>query len=193
MLKVNENFRRMAEDFNAQRQTINSLGETMGDWRKEQQEYRTRLALSFDDLRRMNNTLSNRLREELAQGERLRQDVALLMAWTKEQEDGTTVMLLERLQKLEDRMAEKDQEIASLRDKVHLSSCRDWLQLMIDDRRATVVRLVWRYRRKRSLNRYLLFNVAIYARLIKGSRTKGSKISMQTTTFRFVVLFTVLW
>ena len=68
-----------------------------------------------------------RLREECAQGERLRQDVALLMAWTKEQEDGTTVMLLECLQKLEDRMAEKDLEIASLRDKVHLSSCRDWL------------------------------------------------------------------
>ena len=125
MLKVNENFRRMAEDFNAQRQTINSLGETMEAWRKERQEYRTRLALSFDNLRRMNNSLSNRLREECAQGERLRQDVALLMAWTKEQEDGTTVMLLERLEKLEGRMAEKDQEIADLRDKVHLSSCRD--------------------------------------------------------------------
>ena len=123
--KVNENFRRMAEDFNVQRQTINSLGETMGDWRKDQQEYRTRLALSFDDLRRMNNKLSNRLGEELAQGERLCQDVALLMAWTKEQEDGTMVMLLEHLQKLEDRMAEKDLEIASLRDKVHLSSCCD--------------------------------------------------------------------
>ena len=118
MLKVNENFRRMAEDFNAQRQTINSLGESMGDWRREQQEYRTRLALSFDDLRRMNNSLSIRLREECAQGERLRQDVALLMAWTKEQEDGTTVMLLERLEKLEGRMAEKDQEIANLREKV---------------------------------------------------------------------------
>ena len=108
MLKVNKNFRRMAEDFNAQRQTINSLGETMGDWRKEQQEYRARLALSFDDLRRLNNSLSNRLREECAQGEQLRQDVALLMAWTKEQEDGTTVMLSERLEKLEGWMAEKD-------------------------------------------------------------------------------------
>ena len=95
MLKVNENFRRMAEDFNAQHQTINSLGEAMGDWRKEQQEYRARLALSFDNLRRMNNKLSNRLGEEIAQGERLRQDVTLLMAWTKEQEDGTMVMLLE--------------------------------------------------------------------------------------------------
>ena len=115
----------MAEDFNAQRQTINLLGEAMEAWWKEQQEYRTRLALSFDDLRQMNNSLSNRLREECAQGERLRQDVALLMAWTKEQEDGTTVMLLERLEKLEGRMAEKDQEIANLREKVHLSSCRD--------------------------------------------------------------------
>ena len=59
MLKVNENIRRMAEDFNTQRQTINSLGEFMGDWRREQQEYRTRLALSFDNLCRMNNKLSN--------------------------------------------------------------------------------------------------------------------------------------
>ena len=59
MLKVNENFQRMAGDFNAQRQTINLLGEAMGDWRKEQQEYRMRLALSFDNLRRMNNKLSN--------------------------------------------------------------------------------------------------------------------------------------
>ena len=42
---------------------------------------------------------------------------------------------------------------------------------MINDRRATVVQLVWRYRRRRrSWNRYLLFNVAIYARLIKSSR-----------------------
>ena len=47
------------------------------------------------------------------------------MAWTKEQEDGTTVMLSERLEKLEGWMAEKDQEIANLREKVHLSSCRD--------------------------------------------------------------------
>ena len=39
MLKVNKNFRRMVEDFNAQCQTINLLGEAMGDWRKEQQEY----------------------------------------------------------------------------------------------------------------------------------------------------------
>ena len=121
MLKVNENFRRMAEDFNAQQQVINSLGESMGDWRREQQEYRTRLSLSFDDLRRMNNSLSVRLGEEMAHGGQLRQDVALLMAWTKEMEDGTTVMLSERLQRLEDRMAEKDQEIATLREKVHLS------------------------------------------------------------------------
>ena len=118
MLNVNENFRRMAEDFNTQHQMINSLGETMGDWRKEQQEYRTRLALSFNDLRRMNNKLSNRLGEEIAQGEQLRRDITLLMAWTKEMEDGTMVMLSERLQKLEDWMAEKDQEIANLWEKV---------------------------------------------------------------------------
>ena len=119
MLKVNENFWRMAKDFNAQRQVINSLGDTMGDWRKEQQEYRTRLALSFDDLHRMNNKLSSRLGEEITHGEQLRQDVALLMVWTKEQEDGTTVMLSEHLQKLEDQMVEKDQEIANLHEKVH--------------------------------------------------------------------------
>ena len=41
------------------------------------------------------------------------------MAWTKEMEDGTTVMLSEHLQKLEDQMAEKDQEIANLWEKVH--------------------------------------------------------------------------
>ena len=133
------------------------------------------------------------MREECTQGEQLRQDVALLMAWTKEQEDGTTVMLLERLEKLETRMVEKDQEIGELRDKVHLSSCRDWLRLMISDRRATVVRLVWRCRRKGSLNRYFLFNFVIYTKLIKSSRTKGSRISMLMTMFRFVVLFTVLW
>ena len=77
-----------------------------------------RLALSFDDLHRMNNKLSTRLGEEIAHGERLRQDIALLMAWTKEMEDGTMVMLSERLQKLEDWMAEKDQEIANLREEV---------------------------------------------------------------------------
>ena len=62
---------------------------------------------------------------------------------------------------------------------------------MINARCATVVQLVWRYKRKRPLNRYLLFNVAICARLIKSSRTKGSRIFMLTMTFRFVVLFTV--
>ena len=72
MLKVNENFRRMAEDFNAQRQVINSLGESMGDWRREQQEHWMRLALSFNDLRRMNNKLSSRLGEEIAHGDHVR-------------------------------------------------------------------------------------------------------------------------
>ena len=40
----------------------------------------------------------------------------------------------ERLRKLEDRMAEKDAEIAALREKVHSSLRRDWLRLMINDR-----------------------------------------------------------
>ena len=62
---------------------------------------------------------------------------------------------------------------------------------MINDRCATVVRLVLRCRRKRSLNRYFLFNFVICTKLIKGSRMKGSRVSMPTTTFRFVVLFTV--
>ena len=64
---------------------------------------------------------------------------------------------------------------------------------MIADRRATVVQLVSRGRRKESLNRYFLFNFVILTKLIKSSRTKGSRISMLMTTFRFVVLFTVLW
>ena len=62
---------------------------------------------------------------------------------------------------------------------------------MINDRHAIVVRLVLRCKRKRSLNRYFLFNFMICTKLIKGSRTKGSKISMLMTTFRFIVLFTV--
>ena len=40
------------------------------------------------------------------------------MAWSKEMEDGTMLVTSDRLQKLEDRMAEKDAEIASLREKV---------------------------------------------------------------------------
>ena len=64
---------------------------------------------------------------------------------------------------------------------------------MINDRCAIVVWLTWRYRRKRSLNRYFLFNFVFLTKLIKSSRTKGSRISMLMTTFRFVVLFTVLW
>ena len=64
---------------------------------------------------------------------------------------------------------------------------------MINDRRATVVRLVLRCKKKGSLNRYFLFNFVVYAKLIKSSRTKGLRISMLMTTFRFVFLFTVLW
>ena len=50
----------------------------------------------------------------MALGVQLCQDVSLLMVWTKEMEDGATVVTSECLQKLEDRMAEKNVEIASL-------------------------------------------------------------------------------
>ena len=58
-------------------------------------------------------------------GVQLRQDVSLLMAWSKEMEDGSMVVTLDRLQKLEDWMAEKDAEIAALRERVHLSFCHN--------------------------------------------------------------------
>ena len=73
----------------------------------------------MDDLRRLSNSLSNRLGEEMATGVQLHQDVSLLMVWSKEMEDGSMVVTLDRLQKLEDQMAEKDAEIAALREKVH--------------------------------------------------------------------------
>ena len=73
---------------------------------------------SMDDLQRLSNSLSNRLGEEMAAGVQLHQDVSLLMEWSKEMEDGSMVVILECLQRLEDRMAEKDAEIAALREQV---------------------------------------------------------------------------
>ena len=102
MQKVNQNFIKMVDDFNGQRWAIKSLGKAMDEWKKEQQEYCQRLSLSFDDLHWMVNMLSNRVSEEMALGVQLCQDVSLLMAWSKEMEDGTTTILSECLQKLED-------------------------------------------------------------------------------------------
>ena len=47
--------------------------------------------------------------------------------WFRQMEEGQLVAMMERIQKLEDRMAEKDEEIAVLRGKVCLSSCHNWL------------------------------------------------------------------
>ena len=125
MLRVSQNFRNMASDFNNQRWVINALGENLKACREEYKAACTRMESSMDDLRRLSNSLSNRLGEEMATGVQLHQDVSLLMAWLKEMEDRSMVVTSDRLQKLEDRMAEKDAEIAALREKVCLSSCHD--------------------------------------------------------------------
>ena len=62
----------------------------------------------------MVNSLSNQVSEEMALGVQLHQDISLLMAWLKEMEDGSMMVTLECLQKLEDRMAKKDAELATL-------------------------------------------------------------------------------
>jgi hypothetical protein len=52
----------------------------------------------------------------------LRQDINEGQRWSRLVENGTLVALAERLEKLEDRMAEKDEEIAMLREQVHVSA-----------------------------------------------------------------------
>ena len=47
--------------------------------------------------------------------------------WSRQIEEGQLVAMMERIQKLEDQMAEKDEEIAILRGKIRLLSCHDWL------------------------------------------------------------------
>ena len=118
VLTVNQNFKNMADDFNDQRRVINSLGKALDTCRQEQRELRKRLVTSMDNLRRMANTLSNQVSEEMALGVQLCQDISLLMAWSKEMEDSAMMVMLEHLQKLEDRMAKKDAEIAALQGKV---------------------------------------------------------------------------
>ena len=125
MLKVSLNFRNMVTDFNDQCRVINVLGENLKACQEEQKALRMRMELSMGDLRRLSNLLSNQLGEEMAAGAQLCQDVSLLMVWSKEMEDGSMVVTSDHLQKLEDRMAEKDAEIAMLREKVRLSFCHD--------------------------------------------------------------------
>ena len=55
----------------------------------------------------------------------LRRDVDKGQRWSQQLENGTMVVLMERLEKLETRMAEKDEEIAMLRGQVGLF--RMWL------------------------------------------------------------------
>ena len=55
----------------------------------------------------------------------LRRDVDEGQRWSQQLENGTMVVLMERLEKLETRMAEKDEEIAVLRGQVCL--CHMWL------------------------------------------------------------------
>ena len=119
MSRMNQNFRNMASDFNNQHRVINALGENLKACQEKYQAFHTRMESSLDVLRRLSNSLSNRLGEEMAAGVQLRQDVSLLMAWSKEMEDGSMVVTSDCLQKLEDRMAEKDVEIAALREQVH--------------------------------------------------------------------------
>ena len=123
MSRVSQNFRNMVLDFNNQHWVINALGENLKACREEQKAVRARMESSMDDLRRLSNSLSNQLGKEMAAGVQLRQDMSLLMAWSKEMEDGSMVVTLEQLQRLEDQMAEKDAEIAALHKKVHLSFC----------------------------------------------------------------------
>ena len=47
--------------------------------------------------------------------------------WSRQMEEGQLVVMMERIQKLEDWMAKKDEEIVVLRGKVCLSSCHNWL------------------------------------------------------------------
>ena len=92
MSKVSQNFRNMASDCNDQRRVINALGENLKACWEEQKVFHTRMESSVDDLRRLSNSLSNRLGEEMAARVQLRQDVSLLMAWSKEMEDRSMVV-----------------------------------------------------------------------------------------------------
>ena len=76
----------------------------------------------------------------------LRKDVDEGQRWLQQLENGMMVVLAERLEKLETRMAEKDEEIAVLRGQVCLY--RMWLldHLLIGSRSAPAVNLRSRFR-----------------------------------------------
>jgi uncharacterized coiled-coil protein SlyX len=89
LVKIQQNFVKLANDVDVQRTVINKLTGHMTDYTRD---------------------LLN-LRQTVDQGQE----------WSRRVENGTLVVMAERLQKLEDRMAEKDQEIAMLRGQVRSS------------------------------------------------------------------------
>ena len=58
---------------------------------------------------------------------KVKEEVRKGKEWSQLMEEGQLVAMMERIQKLEDCMAKKDEEIAVLRGKVRLSSCHNWL------------------------------------------------------------------
>ena len=76
----------------------------------------------------------------------LHKDIDEGQRWSQQLENGTMVILMERLEKLETRMAEKDEEITVLRGQVCLY--RMWLldHLLIGSRSVPVVSLWLRFR-----------------------------------------------
>jgi hypothetical protein len=122
----NVNFGKMAADFNEQREVINSLTEevrknrdALSDERRFRGELEKRLLDRQEDFRRMYNMLSSAIGVEKQNVAMLIKEVVSLKTRAQLSEDGTMRVMEERLQKLEDRMAEKDEEIAVLRGKVH--------------------------------------------------------------------------
>ena len=76
----------------------------------------------------------------------LRRDVDEGQRWSQRVENGMMVVLAERLEKLETRMAEKDEEIAVLRGQVCLYHMWLLYHLLIESRSAPVVSLRSRFR-----------------------------------------------
>ena len=104
----------------------------------------------------------------------LRRDVDEGQRWSQLLENGTMVVLMERLEKLETRMAEKDEEIAVLRGQVCLY--RMWLldHLLIGSRSVPAVSLWLRFRGRLAPFR----SPSIKMLTQRCYRSTGSKISM---------------
>jgi uncharacterized coiled-coil protein SlyX len=77
-----------------------------------------KLANNVDVQRTVINKLTSHMTDYTRDLQNIRHSVDQGQEWSRQVENGTLVVLAERLQKLEDRMAEKDQEIAMLRGQV---------------------------------------------------------------------------